>query len=87
MEYKRSTGKQRRLHTQFEPQVLVGFGDYSLIDLMKFKGSDQEENIVMAPFRGIARNRRLSICTEEEVSTFKAYAFWMKDLFQVEENK
>lgn len=58
-----------------EPLVLVGFGKFNLIDLWKFKDTDDEEKLITEPFeKGYPpRYRRASACTTEEIDTFKEF--------------
>jgi hypothetical protein len=58
-----------------EPVVLVGFGKYDLVDLMKYKDTDDEEKLVSEPFEKgwPPRYRRASACTQEEIQTFSEF--------------
>jgi len=85
--YSRSTARERKFLKRNEPLVLVGFGKYSLVDLMKFSETDPE-GVIEAPGRGgIPRWRRVSVCTEEEISIFREYASWMAEVFQVKQEE
>ena len=76
--WSRSTNKQRRAP---QPLVLVGFGKYSLIDLMKYRDTDDEDKLVTEPFeKGWPPvYRRADICTEEEINTFKEFTTFITE--------
>lgn len=70
------TGNWKRAEkTTPEPLVLVGFGKYDLIDLWKFKDTDDEEKLITEPFEKgwPPRYRRASACTQEEIDTFSKF--------------
>ena len=69
-----------------EPLILVGIGKHNLKDLLeKAANSLEGQRILLEAFdkKGWPpRYRRLSICTEEEIETFRIYTNWVLSHFK-----
>lgn len=77
--WKRETNRQRN---RPQPLVLVGFGKYDLVDMVKKLNTDEEERVVTEPFQKgwPPRYRRASACTPEEVEAFRTYTTFMTNV-------
>lgn len=60
--------------------ILVGFGKFNLDEMLKWRGTEQEEELIFAPDRLPPRFRPESACSEEQVLTFIEYVNWTSEL-------
>jgi hypothetical protein len=56
---------------------LVGFGKKDLPEIMELIGTEKEIEAITAPLHAPPRWRRVSICTQDEIETFKKYTTWV----------
>lgn len=62
-----------------EPMVLVGFGKHELKDLLKLRGTPEEDTLLLAPVNWPARYKRESICDPDEIQDFLVFGTWMHE--------
>ncbi len=89
--YKRTTNRERRLpivrdilqpdgtvkiQRQSEPVVLVGFGKHDLASFIGYPEFVNEAFVKQWP----PHYRRQSICTSEEIETFREFTTWLTEL-------
>jgi len=65
------------------PMILVGFGKFELVDVVKFIGTDREDELLQMPIKHIPRYRKPSSCLPEQVETFVQYVNWLSDKFEI----
>lgn len=65
-----------------ENYVLVGFGKYILIDMLDWRGTDKEEDLLKAIEKWPPVYRRQTICSEEELLAHLEYANWLNTLIK-----
>lgn len=56
--------------------VLVGFGKFDLNDMLKWRGSDKEEDLLMAPLNYPPRYREEKSCSQDQLEDFAEYVNW-----------
>jgi len=58
--------------------VLVGFGKHDLSEVLTWRGTQKEEDAIMAATKWPARYRRESICEPEDVQRYVEYVGWLQ---------
>ena len=78
MAWRKETAKQRRAREAAEAKVLVGFGEHDLKDLMADEGNEDLLIYALTKHHWPPRYRRESICSQEEIQSFKDYMIWIQ---------
>ena len=60
--------------------ILMGFGKYDLKDMLKWRGTDREGDLVNAAANWPARWRRLRICDPEQNNAMVEYSKFIKEI-------
>jgi hypothetical protein len=78
MQYK-YTGKSSKVELE-QPLILVGFGKYSLEEVMSWVGTEKEDDVLFAPKKWPPRYRRPEICENKDLDLFQKYTLYVCSL-------
>lgn len=69
--------------------VLIGFGPHNLEDMLAWRGTEKEEDLLFAPDKWPPRFKPESSCSLKESEIFVEYVKWATDLMNslAQENK
>ena len=59
--------------------ILVGFDKYSLEEMLSWRGTEKEEDLVFASYRWPPRFREERSCSTRQMETFLEYVDWLSD--------
>lgn len=62
--------------------ILVGFGSYNLEDMLKWRDTDKEEDLVFAPDKWPPRFKPETSCSQREIEIFLEYVTWATSLLE-----
>jgi hypothetical protein len=56
--------------------ILVGFGEDDLLDMLAWRDTERQEELLIAPTQRMPRFRHFDRCSEEEILAFVEYVSW-----------
>jgi len=62
--------------------ILIGFGPHNLVDMLTWRDTEKEQDLIFAPDKWAPRFRPEKSCSMKEFETFLEYVNWATALMQ-----